>query len=109
MANVLVQCHTGAENPPNAVLGQLVAVTAHRAGHDAIPVLAGDAVPLHVREDQGGDGSGTRQLADLLAGLTQGGPKQYRSGMSATAHGSEFAEPDRLVALLSPAQTMLCD
>lgn len=118
MSQFLVHIHTGPENPTKAALGLLVALTAHREGHDVKIFMAGDGVHLLSPDHADTTGIGTGRVGDHLDGLKEESVKLYLSGMSAKARGyddglldgydAHFAMPTKLVELSSAADTVLC-
>ena len=118
MSAVLVHIHTGPENPTKAALGLLVALTACKEGHAVTLFLAGDGVHLLAAEHVDVTGQGTGRVGDHLEGLKAAGAAFFLSGMSAKARGydegllegfdASFAMPDKLVALATSSDTVLC-
>lgn len=119
MAHILVHIHTGPADPTKATLGCLVAATAAKEGHEVSVFMAGDAVHLLAPDNVSTlTGTGTGALSDHLPAIADAGGRFYLSGMSAKARGydaglldgypAEFAMPDKLVALATAADSVLC-
>ena len=119
MAKVYVNIHSGPELKNKATLGLLVAVTAQKKGHEVKVFLAADGVHLMNCKEKGEVvGQGTGDVKEHLDHLKETNTKIYVSGMSAKARGydeslldgfnAEFAMPDKLLALSTESDTVLC-
>lgn len=118
MSRILVHLATGPENPTRGALAFLVARTAASAGHEVSIFLAGDGVGyLRDATMDAAQGIGTGSVREHFSALVAAGVAVYASGMSsqaraldATAVGDktvEFAPPDRLVQLMTEADTVI--
>ncbi len=114
----LVQITTGPDNPTEAALGFLVAMTAQKEGHTVTVFLAGDGASLITDNSISSvEGKGTGKLKDHFDALVQGGAHIYVSGMSAKARNitdadlkgkpAEFAMPTKLVELAAKADVVM--
>jgi predicted peroxiredoxin len=114
----LVHIHTGPNDPTEAALGFLVAMTAQKAGHTVNVFLAGDGAELITDAALSSvEGKGTGKLRDSFDALIKGGAHIYISGNSAKARNitdadlkdksAEFAMPTKLVELAAAADVVL--
>lgn len=114
----LIHIHTGPDDPTEAALGFLVAMTAEKAGNDVNVFLAGDGASLITNTALSSvEGKGTGKLQDSFDALIKGGAHIYISGNSAKARNitdadlagkpAEFATPAKLVELASAADVVL--
>lgn len=117
-ANFLVHIHTGPDNPTEAALGFLVAMTAQKDGNTVTMFLAGDGASLITDAALSSVvGKGTGKLRDSFDALSKGGARIYISGNSAKTRNitdadlvgkpAEFATPDKLVELAAAADVVL--
>jgi predicted peroxiredoxin len=116
--NFLIHIHTGPDDPTEAALGFLVAMTAQKEGHSVNVFLAGDGASLITDAALASvEGKGTGKLKDSFDALIQGGAHIYISGNSAKARSitdadlagksAEFATPAKLVELAAAANVVL--
>ena len=114
----LIHITTGPDNPTEAALGFLVAMTAQTAGNTVNVFLAGDGASLITDSAISSVvGKGTGKLQDSFDALIKGGAHIYISGMSAKARNitdadlagkpAEFAMPTKLIELASAADVVL--
>lgn len=114
----LIHIHTGPDNPTNAALGFLVAMTAQKEGHSVNVFLAGDGASLITDAALSSvEGKGTGKLRESFDALAAGGARIFISGGSAKARDitdsdlagkpAEFAMPAKLVELASAADVVL--
>lgn len=118
MSKILVHLVTGPENPTRAALAFLVARTAAGMGHSVTLFLAGDAV-AYLRDAtlDAAHGIGTGSMREHWNALAEADVVVYASGMSSKARAVdassiggrnvEFAPPDRLVELMTEADTLV--
>lgn len=118
LSKIVVHLVTGPENPTRGALAFLVARTAAGAGHDVTLFLAGDAVGyLRDATLDAAHGIGTGSMREHWTALADAGVAVYASGMSSKARALdaagigdkkvEFAPPDRLVELMTEADTLV--
>lgn len=118
MSRILVHLATGPENPTRGALAFLVARTAAAAGHDVSIFLAGDGVGyLRDATMDAAHGIGTGSVREHWSALTDAGVAVYASGMSSKARALdasgvgdkaiEFVPPERLVELMTEADTVI--
>jgi len=116
--NFLIHIHTGPDDPTEAALGFLVAMTAQKEGHSVNVFLAGDGASLITDAALASvEGKGTGKLKDSFDALIQGGAHIYISGNSAKSRSitdadlagksAEFATPAKLVELAAAANVVL--
>ncbi len=116
--NFLVHIHTGPDNPTEAALGFLVAMTAQKEGHTVTVFLAGDGASLITDTALSSVvGVGTGKLRESFDALIAGSAHIYISGGSAKARNitdadlagkpAEFATPAKLVELAAGADVVL--
>ena len=119
MSKYLIHIHSGPDLQNKATLGMLVAITAFKKGDEVNMFLAADGTHLlNVKSEGEVVGQGTGDLKNHLDELKKNGIKLYVSGMSAKARGydeslldgfnAEFAMPDKLLALSTESDTVLC-
>ena len=111
MSKFLIHIHSGPDLKNKATLGMLVALAAFKKGDEVNIFLAADGTHLLNVKSEG-------EVKNHLDELKQNGIKLYVSGMSAKARGydeslligfnAEFAMPDKLLALSSESDTVLC-
>lgn len=118
MSKFLVHLVTGPENPTRGALAFLVARSAAASGHAVTLFLAGDAV-AYLRDAtlDAAQGIGTGSMREHWDALYAADVAVYASGMSskaravdASAIGNkkvEFVPPDRLVELMTEADTLV--
>src|SRR4051812_10475464 len=76
----LVHIHTGPDNPTEAALGFLVAMTAQKEGHSVTVFLAGDGASLITDAALASvEGKGTGKLNESFAALIAGSAHIYVS------------------------------
>ena len=118
MSTILVHLVTGPENPTRGALAFLVARTAAAAGHDVSMFLAGDGVTyLRDATMDAAHGIGTGSVREHWSALVEAGVSIYASGMSSKARALDaagigdkivdFVPPERLVELMTAADTVL--
>ena len=116
--NFLVHIHTGPNDPTEAALGFLVAMTAQKEGHTVNVFLAGDGASLITDAALASvEGKGTGKLKDSFDALIKGGAHIFISGNSAKTRGitdadiagksAEFATPAKLVELAAGADVVM--
>lgn len=118
MARFLIHVPTGPDDRNKATLACLVAATAASEGHEVTVFFAADGVHCLAPAHADVEGQGTGRLGNHLSDLREAGVTILASGKSAEArgydasllapHDAEFAMPQRLVALASEADTVLC-
>ncbi len=119
MPKFLIHIHSGPDSKNKATLGMLIAVTAFKEGNEVDIFLAADGVHLlNIKKEGEVVGQGTGDLKNHLDVLKEKNIKLYVSGMSAKARGydenllndfnAEFAMPNKLLALSTESNTVLC-
>ena len=118
MQKILIHIHTGPDNPTKVALGLIVALTAHKEGHEVRVFLAGDGVHLLSPDHADVTGQGTGRVGDHLSGLREGDVEFGLSGMSAKARGyddsllegynANYGMPTKLIAWTAEADKVLC-
>jgi predicted peroxiredoxin len=118
VSKILVHLVTGPENPTRGALALLVARSAADMGHTVTLFLAGDAVGyLRDATLDAAQGIGTGSMREHWNAVAGADVAVYASGMSSKARAVDaaaigdkkvvFAPPDRLVELMTEADTLV--